>query len=241
MSRPASGGPPTARRRRVPRAIQVAALLSLAGVLLGCGASNSTPADDGAPSGPPSIEASAPPTADVGGEDVARAHALIDVADPNASSSVGELQGVRFTNAGTAAARQALEEGTTGDGLWAATWIYASNGTDPAPLLPLLDNDDSSIRLMAAAALVSLGRAEGFDVLVRLIESEDSLRGSEPPTTVSRFALHTLARYTGVDLAPGPTASPEEVRATAGRWEAWLAENRDQLTFDADNGTWATR
>ncbi|HSO30499.1 MAG TPA: hypothetical protein VLS28_11390 [Candidatus Sulfomarinibacteraceae bacterium] len=170
--------------------------------------------------------------------EVAAAAAMIDATDLDDSETIAALQGIRFTDAGTAAARAAIEGGAKGDELWAATWVYASFATDPEPLLAPLGADDPSTRLMAAAGLVSLGRLEGFDVLVGELSSPDWLAGSHPPTTIARFAAHTLERYTGVDLGLDPSATPEAV-ATA--WAAWLETSRDRITFEPETATWSVR
>ncbi len=91
---------------------------------------------------------------------------------------------------------------------------------------------------MAAAALVSLGDASGFEVLVGLLEVNDHLEASHPAVTVGAFAAATLERYTGETLGPPSGASPEEVAAAAQAWSAWLEQNQASLLFDEAAGTW---
>ena len=143
-------------------------------------------------------------------EDVAAARALIDSTDVADSQSVDAIQAIRFTGAGTLAACQRLQEGAVGDALWAATWIYVTSGIEPAVLLPLAGNSDSSVRVIAAAGLTALGRLEGLDALTGSIDVDADLRGSHPPLTVAQFAAATLSRYTGAAVDDAATGTPEE-------------------------------
>ena len=177
-------------------------------------------------------------------EEVAAAVALIDAANLAEDSTISPIQGIRFTAAGTLAACGRLADGATGDALWAAAWVYATAGTDPAPLLPLLSNDDPTIRVIAAAGLASLGRAEGLDSLVQLISVDAGLRGSLPPVTVARFAAYTLSGL--IEGAPdsvggASTGTPEERSAATAAWTSWLEANRARVTFDPERHTWQLR
>ena len=156
--------------------------------------------------------------------------------DPDARLSI---ERVRFTDAGVAAAADLLQSGATGDSLWAATYVYASWGEDPAPLRPLLQSDDPSIRVIAAAGLVSRGDESAFDVLVESLEHQETLAGSEPPQSIWSFAAFTLARYTGQELGPALDADESDVSAGHDRWAAWLDQRRDGLVFDEGSGTWS--
>ena len=232
------------RMRRRPPAIQVFIVMATTFFAAACGSA-------AAPSTPPAEASGAavsqspdgsmsPRPASIGGPEVVAAASAIDAAKTGDPVSMGTLQSLRFTDTGTQAARQRIEAGATGDALWAATWLYATAGTDPAPLVPLLTNEDSTIRVMAAAALMALGSEDGFDVLVDAISSDDQLRGSEPPTTVARFAARTLDRYTDAGLS-GPAGTPAEKAESARRWSAWLEASHSSLRFDAETGMWASR
>jgi hypothetical protein len=166
---------------------------------------------------------------------------LIDAADLSDDASVSTVGQLLFTDAGTIAARQRLEEGVSGDALWAATWVYVTAGTDPEPLLRLVDNDDASVRVLAAAGVMSLGRVEGFDALQASINSADQLRGSHPPLTVARFAAVTLSRYTADAVAVGPTDTPEQRTALSSAWSSWLNDNRERLLYNADERIWSVQ
>jgi len=178
-----------------------------------------------------------------GGSDsatVGQAHQVIDATDLSDPATIAAVEKIRFTDGGVQAAREAIEAGADGDPLWAATWVYATSGTNPAPLQPLLQNGDPSIRVMAAAALVSLGEPAAFDVLVSAVATGEPLRGSFPPQSISAFATFTLSRYTGVDLGNTENASAAAIKKASDDWTAWLAQNRDDLTFDAAAKTWST-
>jgi hypothetical protein len=199
----------------------------------GAGASPDTGTSPGAGASPGS--ATGDPTAEPSGADpsappadVAAAATVIESADPDRPDSVGALQGIRFTDAGAQAARAAIEAGATGDALWAATWVYASSGDDPAPLEPLQAAEDESIRVMAGAAVAWMGGVDGFDTLVAALGSTGYLRGSEPPLTIAAYADGSLRYLTGA--APGPDG-----------WPAWLAANRAGLDYDPEERTWTPR
>ena len=127
-----------------------------------------------------------------------QALAAIRAANLDSESSVEALRMVRFTEAGTRAAREFLASGGGDDDpLWAAAWLYASAATDTAPLVPLLDNRDASIRVMAAAALAALEHEGGIAVLRKERGNTEPLRGSEPPITIAACSELTLERYAG--------------------------------------------
>lgn len=173
----------------------------------------------------PTEAGQSPCSGDAPADEVARARALIDAADISDSATIDALENVRFSAAGTLAACQALQKGVLGDSLWAATWLYVSYGTDPAPLVAVVANNDPTIKVLAAAGLASLGRVDGLNALVESIGVDAGLRGSLPPVTVSEFALVTLTRYTGLD----------QVKT---EWTSWLQENRDHLSYDAEQQLW---
>ena len=122
------------------------------------------------------------------------ARAAIENASLADAATIDEVDAVRFTDAGVAAAGAALASGVTGDALWAATWIAASMGC-LEPLEPLLAADDPTIRALAAASFVAAGRPEGGTALAALMGETALLRGSEPPISVGEFATATLERY----------------------------------------------
>lgn len=189
-------------RTRLPRLGGVSACLALtAASLLACQAAgpsgepgatevpvtvSTTP---GTPSGTgpnPCLEGDVP-----GFAEARKAIAEANLADP---ASIDEVDGVRFTDAGVAAAGAALSGGATGDALWAATWIAATMGCLEA-LETQLASDDATIRALAAAAFVAAGRTEGTAVLSALLDDSSIVRGSEPPISIGEFAAQTLDRY----------------------------------------------
>ena len=160
----------------------------------------------------------------------------IKLDDVNAIDDVDEC---RFIDGGAQAASDVLAAGGSRDQLWAAVWVYGSSGTDPAPLRPMLSNADASIRVMAAAALVRLGDSTGLAELETALADPDYVVGSYPPLTVAAFAELTLSRYvSGVDAPNGPSAT-SDTGALVSAWQAWLADHRACLVFDASKGEWA--
>jgi hypothetical protein len=150
------------------------------------------------------------------------------------SAGAASLDPVRFTDAGLAAAEQALADGVAGAELWAAIWVYSSTATDPAPLLPLLSTPDLATRALAAAGALSFGERSAAPVLVALLDDADQLAGSEPPLTIGQFAASTLARYIDAPEIPADAAPPDLVTP----WTEWLAGPGAAITFDPESGRW---
>jgi hypothetical protein len=150
------------------------------------------------------------------------------------SAGASALDAVRFTDAGKAAAEQAIATGATGAELWAATWVYTSTASDPAPLVPLFAAPDLSTRALAAAGALSFGERAAAPVLVGLLSDGEQLAGSKPPLTIGQFAASTLTRYIDApeiraDAAPSDLVAP---------WTAWLAGPGAGLKFDPESGRW---
>ena len=190
------------------------------------------------PSAEPTASGPAEQTAMPSDADVTAARQKIESADLGSPKTIDELEGVRFTAAGEQAARDVLASASGRDALWAATWVYASSATEPAPLRPLLENGDASIRTMAAAALVALGDRSGFGALEASLSDADQLRGSHPPISVGGFTLDTLSRYVHAADAPEPPQSGQELANVQARWADWLQRHGNDLQFDAPSGTW---
>ena len=162
--------------------------------------------------------------------------------DAGSLDAVSEL---RFTDEGITAAQNALVEPGLSEGArWAAVFLYANGGTDPAPLLPLLDSGDPTITLMAAVGLIARGRPEGFASVINAIYEPDAgtgfLAGSHPPLMRWVFATLSLARYTGrPDLGP-PLDAEETMRARSQQqWQLWLSTEMPTLQFHPSAGEWS--
>ena len=179
-----------------------------------------------------------PAASDVPAADVAAARQLIEASDLADPQTLNAIEGIRFTPAGEEASRGILASSPSGDILWAATWVYASSGTDAAPLIPLLENGDPSIRAMAAAALLALGERSAFAVLGAALSAGDHLRASKPPRSIGAFVVFTLSRYVQAADAPASPASQAELAAAEASWSAWLQAHASVLEFDALSGTW---
>jgi hypothetical protein len=165
---------------------------------------------------------------------VIRATSLADRA------SIQALDGIRFATAAAPAAAAVLATHPAGDVLWAATWVYASSGTDPAVLAPLLADADASIRVMAAAALVGLGDRAGLPVISASLAETDPVRGSDPPVAIGDFAAYLLGRYVVAPDAPPLPATADDAAAYPGDWATWLADHQGALRFDQGSHTWNT-
>jgi len=198
-----------------------------------------------APSGPPPAgsapvsQATSPggPSASgtTSGPAIDAARTIVNEANVADLESISALSAIRFTDEGAAAAAQAIQSGATGDALWAAVWIYGAAGTDANVLLPLLSSTDPTIRALAAAPLLTWGRREAADELVKLLSVGGLVRGSEPPISLAAFADGTLARF-----VKGPTIAPDAPAADrAAAWTSWLAANEAAMHFDPDTETWS--
>ena len=201
-----------------------------------------TPAGSGTerPSGTPSASAGTP-SASAGDAAVDAAASVLTAARLSDADSLAALQGLRFTAAGTAAAARLLSSGVTGDTLWAATYVYASSGGDPAPLRPIASTTASpSIRAMAAAGLVGRGELEGFDPLIAALDGSDPMDGAEPAEDIWEFAADVLERYTQTGFGPTLAATEAERATIQAHWKAWLDANRAHLRFDPSSELWVT-
>jgi hypothetical protein len=214
--------------------------------LVGCGGSDSTsptttrepvassaPANPSTTAGQPSTTRPTTTAVDAAERSAATAAiAATDLADP---ASLQALDAVGMTDAGVVAAAEALASGATGDALWAATWIYAGGGIDPAPLEPLLTADDATVRAMAAASLLAQGVRAAAGPLVALSGSEEPVRGARPPLLLGAFAASTLARYvSGPELADGTSLAD-----AAAAWSAWMSQHGASMTYDDGTGRWS--
>jgi hypothetical protein len=184
----------------------------------------------------------APLVADVGAaaaatDDAAKVRAAIDAADLAEPATIDAVDAVRYLDGASAAAAAAIKARVTGDALWAATWVYATVGTDPKVLRPVLATTDRSTRAIAAATALSLGDAAGAAPLVGLLRDESILSGSIPPEPVADYAAGNLARFIA-----GPKLSSTATRAqVASAWKAWLAKNGKTMRFSRTTGRWSVR
>lgn len=202
------------------------------------GACSSAPAPSTSATGSAGPPVGSTPTS--GG--VAAAAAILNaarVADPD---SLAALEGIRFSAEGTQAAADLLRAGATGDALWAATYVYGSSGSDPAPLRAVATDASTTatIRAMAAAGLLGRGDVAGFEPLITGLTGNDQMDGAEPAGTVWEFAAQVLERYTHQGFGPTLVASDAERTTIQARWKSWLDANRATLRFDAASKLWVT-
>lgn len=67
-------------------------------------------------------------------------------------------------------------------------------------LLPTLEDPNPGLRILAAGALIGLGRVESIPVLIAALGSEDEIPYLDPPTRAWSLAHAGLAFYTGQDF-----------------------------------------
>jgi hypothetical protein len=215
------------------------ALAVLLVILVSIAACTAAPAPVGSSGASAGLATSAAPA---DGAAVAAAATILKATHLGDPVSVTALQGIRLTDAGTQAAGDVLRAGATGDTLWAATYVYASGGGDPAVLRPIVADASASatVRAMAAAALLGGGDATGFDPLIAALSGTDRMDGSDPPGFVWEFAADVLERYAHQGLGPTLTTSDAERATAAAKWKSWLDTNRAKLRFDTATQLWVT-
>jgi hypothetical protein len=168
--------------------------------------------------------------------DASECRRLIESANLADANTIQPIDACRYNAAGGQAARAVLSTaGATPDQLWAAVWVYAASGTDPAPLVAILSNADPTLRAMASATLVGFGERSGLAPLAALLPESAALRGSLPPMSIGGYATSVLARYVSATDIPAPDADPA---VTASAWQKWLASNMASLEFSATDGVW---
>jgi hypothetical protein len=216
---------------RAREALTCVAALSALFLLAAC---SSAPADSPAGSGAPRASADA--------ATIEAASSVLKAVRLSDADSLAALQGVRLTTAGTEAAAGLLRSGATGDTLWAATYVYASVGDDPALLRSIATSTTASpsIRAMAAAGLVGRGDLAGFDPLIAALGGSDAMDGSEPAGAIWEFAADVLERYTHTGFGPTLAASEAERATIQAQWKTWLDANRAHLRFDPSSKLWVT-
>jgi hypothetical protein len=183
---------------------------------------------------------SAGPAATADGAATLAARALLGAATLDDERSLGALEGIRFSAAGVEAARVALAGGATGGELWAATYVYATSGTDTAPLAAIVANTNAStsVRAMAAAGLVGRGDVAGFEPLIAGLAGSEPMDGAEPAGKLWEFAADVLGRFTSTGFGPLLEATDAERATIQAQWQAWLSANRASLRFDGATQLW---
>jgi hypothetical protein len=168
---------------------------------------------------------------------VAEAKGLIEAADLTDPATLQEINAhLLFTRSGGEAARAVLTTSTDLEELWTALWVYGTAEVDPAPLIPLLDHENPSLRAIAAAEAVGMGEGAGFEALAATLAEDGDVMGSEPPTSLQGFAVRTLEAT--IDAALTPEPATDDVAGTASEWSSWLSANSSGLVFDAGTRTW---
>lgn len=193
-----------------------------------CAACSSTPDPSRAPDQVPAASAIADPT---------DCQARIERASFEEIATIDRVEECRFTEGGIAAAGVVLTAGGSRDAIWSALWIYDAAAADP--VRPYLHHESSSIRVMAAVILASLGEREALDELTRLTDDEGTLLGSHPPLAVGEFAIRSLARLVSASGAPAGDVDEETLAASSKVWQGWMAGPGAQLRYDAATAEWS--
>jgi len=215
-----------------------AVAVALALIVSAC-SSTAAPAPAGTTGTIPAGTSAAPPAAVDPGQ-VAAATSILMAATFADPASLRALAGIRFSAPGVEAAAALLHGGATGDTLWAATFVYASSATDPAPLRSVATDPAASaaVHAMAAAGLVGNGDVGGFPVLVASLGSADQMPSSDPPETTWEFAADVLERFTHAGIGPSLDATDSERSTAQVAWTDWLAAHTATIRFDSASGLW---
>ena len=112
-----------------------------------------------------------------------------------------------------------------------ALGLTAEPGPSEAALVPLLDSDDVTERLLAAAALVHLGNVAGIPVLIDALGSDAQIAFWEPPVEAWAFVRPDLLRTTGKDFGLSKAGTAQEAAATQAAWERWWADDQDTFSL----------
>jgi len=87
-----------------------------------------------------------------------------------------------------------------------------------------LEDGDDTIKMVAAAQLLSLGKKEGFPVLIVLLESEGTVFSSEPSEQIKDPSLAFLHQFT------------EFGGRTSQEWQEWWDQNKNSLFWNSEQG-----
>ncbi len=112
---------------------------------------------------------------------------------------------------------------------FAAIYLLGLTGSasDAAALRPALENDNASLRTLAAGTLIGWGEKEAIPVLIDSLTSEELLPYSEPPTPLLVLAAEALPYYTGEDFG----VSQKD-------WLAWFDTTGDKLSWNEESQTY---
>ena len=226
-------------RHRGRAAIGLVAIIAT--VVFGCATSSNqsaTPSGSTTPADSPSFDPGPGPSREPGPSNCRERIEAADLLDPEAMDSIAAC---RFTVEGFHESRDVLAAGGSDDVMWAAIWLYAPGASDPAPLRPILDREDPTLRVLAAAGLVALGDASGFNVLAASATNTENFSGSHPPISIREFVVGTFFRYVAADGAPGRWTTYEEYLSIDKRWGEWVTAHAGDMTFDSDTGQWVLR
>ena len=113
---------------------------------------------------------------------------------------------------------------------WAAivslTSLLKENPTLEENIMPslrqALEDENDTIKMFTAYQLLSLGKKDGFPVLISLLESEETAFLSDPPEQIKDRSFLFLQGFT------------EYNGQTQQEWQEWWKKNKDYLFWDKE-------
>jgi hypothetical protein len=113
-------------------------------------------------------------------------------------------------------------ESEDGDRRFAAVYLAALLVEESTAdlLIPVLEDPDLGLRVIAAGALAGVGVVESLPVLIEGLRSTQPLPYSDPPRLEADLAREALTAYT------------EESFASPGEWDRWWAEVENSVRWD---------
>lgn len=95
---------------------------------------------------------------------------------------------------------------------------------DADALAALLESADPAERVLAAAAMLSVGDGRAVEVLIAMLGVRDEVPFGRPHREVWRYARYALLSFTGQDFGLRAAATADDAAATAVDWRAWWGD-----------------
>ena len=105
---------------------------------------------------------------------------------------------------------------------WVAVYVIGrvSDVSRVQILLPLLQDEDESVRISAAGTLANKGYKEALPVLISGLDSTYSITYLHPEREMADFSLEVLTFYTGLSFS------------SSSEWQKWWDETQEKLVWD---------
>jgi len=109
------------------------------------------------------------------------------------------------------------------------------------PLLKqILKDKNATLKMLAAAQLLSFGEKNGIPVLISSLKSKEITIFSDPPLPVAMRANQFLRHYTGQEFGYQYDSSAEDKEQIVNRWQKWWNNNKKLLLFNKEEGIFQT-